>query len=267
MRWILAILTLFGVGSVEAESPPFSHDLLDGVLQAYVDEAGRIDYAALKKARAPLDTYLERLSQTSPHSNPDLFPCAQHQLAYWINAYNACVLRGVLDAFPVKSVADIGGLDGFFKEAKYTIGSEKMTLDDIENTIIRPRYKDPRIHFAVNCAARSCPALGRSAFTGENLDAQLDAATRKALANPLHVRIDRAANTVHLTKIMEWFKGDFVEWIPRDQGDVPEQATLLDYLKLYLAGADAKYVAEHPDLGIVFTEYDWASNASVAKAP
>lgn len=267
MNWICSISILWLCTNVAAKTQPFSHDLLDGVLQTYVDELGAVDYAALKQARSPLDAYLEHLGNTSPHTNADLFPSPQHALAYWINAYNACVLRGVIDAYPVNSVADINGLDGFFRQAQYTIGGEQMTLDDIENKIIRPRYKDPRIHFAVNCAARSCPALGRSAMTGETLDAQLDEATRKALANPLHVRFDRATNTVHLSKIMEWFKEDFVDWIPRDKDAVPEQATLLDYLKLYTQDKDAEYLAAHPNIKITFSEYDWALNKRVIKAP
>ena len=158
-------------GPTTAKESPFTHELLDQVLQDHVDTNGLVDYAGLKASSANLDAYLANLAKCSPDNCAEHFATPQDKLAYWINAYNAFVLKGVIAAYPVGSVAEIGGLDGFFRKARYTIGGQELTLDDIENQIIRPRYKDPRIHFVVNCGAISCPSLENKAFSGADLEA------------------------------------------------------------------------------------------------
>jgi hypothetical protein len=154
---------------------PFSHELLDQVLVQYVDTQGLVEYAALKKDRRLLDAYIDSLRQTSPASHPQRFASSQHELAYWINAYNASVLRGVIDAYPVASVMDIKLFDGFFNRQELVIGGQTLTLNDLENTIIRPQYQDPRIHFVVNCGALSCPELENRAFKADDLEQRLAA--------------------------------------------------------------------------------------------
>lgn len=101
MRGLLAAL---GLLAAPVAAAPFSHALFDQVLRQRVDAGGRVDYPGLKAARETLDAYVDRLAQCSPHSHPDRFSTAQHELAYWIDAYNAFVLRGVIDAYPVASV-------------------------------------------------------------------------------------------------------------------------------------------------------------------
>ena len=100
-------------------------------------------------------------ASTAPESHPDRFPTREHELAYWINAYNAFTLRGVLDAYPIASVKDAFALSGFFNRQTFVAGGREMTLDHLENQIIRPTYQEPRIHFAVKLRGPKLPATGQ----------------------------------------------------------------------------------------------------------
>jgi len=260
----IALCVLLACAPAASDGPiPFSHALFDSILQARVDAAGRVDYAGLQAERARLDAYVDSLGRVSPRSAPRRFATRDHALAYWINAYNAFVLRGVIDAYPVSSVSDIGGLEGFFGAQTHLAGGEKLTLDGIEHGIIRPEYRDPRIHFAVNCGAASCPPLGPRAYTGDDLDAQLEAALRAFARNPQHVRLG-ADGRLHLSKILEWYGQDFADWFPADREPAPESPSVVDYLLPYLPGDAAEKVRGSPDLDIVFDEYDWSLNGQGA---
>ena len=246
----------------QKESTPFSHELLNRVLVAFVDSSGGVDYAGLKEARRDLDLYLDSLASVDPRNHPGRFPTPQHALAYWLNAYNAFVLTGVIDSFPVASVMDIEGGE-FFDSRRFLAGEDTLSLNELENQIVRPQYRDPRVHFALNCGATSCPALGGRAFSGDDLDARLDAARDRFLAGP-YVRIDRDESTVYVTKIMEWFGGDFTSWLTESaEGAVrdPGKPSITDYLVLYLPDDDAAYLRGHPQVKVVFEEYDWALNS------
>jgi hypothetical protein len=239
---------------------PFSHQPFDQVLQQYVDSQGQVSYALLKKDRNGLDTYIDSLAAISPHSHPDRFPNRQHQLAYWINAYNAFVLKGVIDAYPVSSVMDIMHFNGFFRRRKFTAGGEELTLDSIENKIIRPTFEDPRIHFAVNCGAVSCPELENRAFTGEDLDRRLEAALRRVAQNPKHVLLDSTAGKLYLSKILEWYGDDFITWFPQERKPANRDPKLIDYLLPYLPAASSAYLKRQPGTDLSFLDYDWALN-------
>ncbi len=243
---------------------PFPHDLFDAVLQTYVDGSGRVDYTGLKSDRGPLDAYIDSLGRISPRSNPDRFPAPQHELAYWINAYNAFVLKGVIDAYPVVTVMDIEEESGFFSKIYFLAGGEKLTLDQVEHEIIRPNYREPRIHFAVNCAAASCPSLENLAFRGEGLEVRLEAALQRFAGTPSHVRLDKENNLLHLSKIMQWFGTDFVEWFPLNRDNLPAEPTLIDYLLPYLTADDAAYLRQSSDVDISFNIYDWTLNDQLA---
>lgn len=238
-----------------AAQTAFSHNLLDEVLQVRVDSLGWVDYTGLKTDRSRLDAYIDSLALISPDQNPDRFPTPDHALAYWINAYNAFVLRGVIDAYPVKSVKDIALLNGFFNRTKFVAGGQERTLNDIENDIIRPQFKDPRIHFVVNCGARSCPVLEARAYQGADLQQRLEAATRRTLNDARYVRYDAAAQKLHLSKIFDWYKQDFIDWMPPP---APPQPTLVDYVKRYSENSEALDAAEA--VKVSFNDYDWHLN-------
>jgi len=143
----------------------FDHHLFTNVLRQFVGEQGRVDYAQLKANPNTLNAYLAQLAEVSPESQPELFPTRADQLAYWINAYNAFVLKGVLDKYPITTVwqADVGL---FFKRRRFVAGGKRYSLDDIEHRILRARFGESRIHFAINCASASCPVLPAAAFEG-----------------------------------------------------------------------------------------------------
>ena len=260
MRRFSATVLLLVCASGARAAPPFVHELFDQVCRTHVDSVGRVDYGGLKAASSTLDAYVDSLAACSPHSHPDRFPTPDHELAYWINAYNAFVLQGVVAAYPVGSVKEIMILNGFFRRMAVRAGGQELTLDQLENEIIRPGYRDPRIHFALNCGAASCPALEGRAFTGADLQARLELAAHRFAGDPQHVRLDRAGGELHLSKILEWYGADFSNWYPEERVPSSDEPALLDYLRLYLPEADAAYLRQHPDLEVSFNAYDWALN-------
>jgi hypothetical protein len=201
-------VTASALHSAERE---FSHRVWTEVLERRVDERGRVDYAGLARDRAGLDRYLAALARVSPDSHPWLFADRDHELAYWLNAYNAQVFRGVLERWPgLESVWREGlfGL-GFFRQRSVVLGGESTSLMTLENQIVRERYADPRIHAAFNCASISCPRLPRKAFEGSTLDDELDAAMREFVSDERNVRFDAESRRLLLSRIFDWFDDDF----------------------------------------------------------
>lgn len=235
---------------------PFSHDAWERVLEEHVDARGFVDYRALANDRADLDRYIARLRAASPESSPDLFPTRDHELAYYINAYNAWVFWGVLDRGP--DIDSVWGLFGtglsFFSGMDIELGGRETDLKELEDDVIRADYRDPRIHAALNCASVSCPRLPREAFTGPELDAQLDAAMHEFVTDPKHLEVDRGAKTVRLSKIFEWYAGDFLAHV-REKG--VRDPSVIDYVNLYRGDA-----GEIPrTYQIEYMEYDKGLNA------
>ena len=234
------------------------HSLLDRVLATYVDDQGRVDYAGLKAHPDDLDGYVGLLARVSPKNHPDQFPTREDRLAYWINAYNAFVLKGVIDAYPVKSVKEIKLLSGFFNRTRFTVGEKRYTLNDIEHGILRKVYGDPRIHAAINCASAGCPRLPRKAFRPEGLGGQLEDAMRFFVRESRNVRIDRPEGAVYLSEIFKWFEGDFTGWYSRKFGR--DGAGITGYLTLFLTEPDAAYLRQHPDVTVRYIDYGWSLN-------
>ncbi len=193
-----------------------------------------------------LDRYLQQLADTaiSSHNRPT-------QMAYWINLYNALTVRVILDHYPTASIRDIDISPGLFSDGPWgkkllTIEGEKVALDDIEHQILRPIWKDPRIHYAVNCASIGCPNLQPVPFEPDMLDRQLDEA---AIEFVNHQRaVDIVGNNVIVSSIYSWFRDDF----GKSDSDV------LAHLKAYLSPERAmkleSYTSIHDDV------YDWRLN-------
>lgn len=255
-----------------APAPPgegFSHADLDRVLSRFVDERGRVDYAALARDRADLDAYAAQLAAVSPDSDPERFPTTDHRLAYWINAYNAAVLVLVLDHYPVSSVRDVRPpwplffvprLAGFFVLHRVPLGGRPLHLYELENRIVRGRFDEPRIHFALNCASRGCPRLPRRAFPVRGLDAALEREARRFFADPEKLQIDAAAGEIRVSAILDWFEDDFLDGL---EAGVPDrEPSLLDYVRRYLEPEAAARLdgARAAGAELVFLEYDWRLN-------
>ena len=244
----------------------FSHDAFDGVLGRFVDDRGRVDYAALARDRGDLDAYHARIAAVSPDTHAALFPTADDRLAYWINAYNASAIVTVLHHYPIESVKDVRSgalfflprLAGFFFLQRIELGGSKTNLYDLENRLVRKRFDDPRVHFALNCASISCPRLPRHAFRGDALDAQLEAETRLFVSEARNVRIDPDAGVITLSSIFDWYEGDFTDWMEAHRPDA--EPTLVAWITPYLTPAQAAALARCGECEVAFAPYDWGLN-------
>ena len=215
-------------------APVFSHYAWDTLLQRYVDAKGRVNYRGFIGDRAALQSYLDSLTAHPPQ------PDWQHndRLAYWLNAYNAFTVALICDHYPLKSIRDLDK-GKTWDVKRIPIGDKMYSLNDIENKIVRPEFKDARIHFALNCAARSCPPLHNRAFTAENLQGALTGRTRAFVNDPKSNAI--GAEGIQLNKIFDWYAADF--------GD------LYSFLKKYYRG---QMPAEKTPIS--YKEYDWRLN-------
>ncbi|HET9887233.1 MAG TPA: DUF547 domain-containing protein, partial [bacterium] len=171
----LAIAALFLIGTLPCRATDQSpdHSAFDGLLHRYVVPTG-VDYRTWsqnKEDRSALRSYLATLAQQAPSRLE-----RSEALAYWINLYNAATLSLVLEHYPVASIKDIGtALSSPWKKKVVTVEGQRLSLNEIENDIVRPSFLEPRIHFALNCAARSCPPLRNEAYLGPQLESQLEA--------------------------------------------------------------------------------------------
>ncbi|MEO6325838.1 MAG: DUF547 domain-containing protein [Thermoanaerobaculia bacterium] len=248
-------LSAAGAGSASAASK-FSYDDWTKVLSKYVNDKGMVNYEGLAKDRAELDRFVKSIEKTSPKSNPELFPTKNDKLAYYLNAYNAQVFKGVLSRGPEKESVWNGGLISgykFFAGMDILIGGEKTHLKTLEDKTIREDFKDPRVHAALNCASKGCPRLPQTAFDPEKLDAQLDAGMTEFVGEKRNVTVDDAAKTVSLSKILDWFSGDFLAY-EKAHGD--PGGNQLDYVNRY-RGALPKVPRDYK---IKFYEYDKSVN-------
>jgi hypothetical protein len=192
-----------------------------------------------------LDAYIARLAASPVDRLARGAP-----LAYWINLYNALTVKVVLDHYPVTSIRDIDISPGFFSDGPWgrnliEIAGEKISLNDIEHRILRPIWRDPRLHYALNCAALGCPNLPPRAFTADNADAMLTAAARAHVNNPRGAR--RVGGQLIVSSIHDWYIADF-------GGD---EAGIIDHLRRY---ADPPLRAILEDPGPLESAYDWALN-------
>lgn len=210
----LSILAAFAVAA-SASAAGFSYDDWNAILATFVDGRGYVAYQALAKDRAALDRFTDSIAKVGPKTRPDLFPTQESRLAYYLNAYNALVFKGVLARGPEKESVWSGGLVPgqtgikFFISNKYSLDGETTGLKALEDDVVRAQFKDPRVHSALNCASKGCPRLPQKAFDPASLDAELDAAMREFVGEERNVKVDGATRTVTLSKIFDWFAADF----------------------------------------------------------
>lgn len=240
-----------GFGTAE-NSPELNHDNWQQFLDIYLntDAFGQtyFNYAAVgRQQRLQLRNYIDYLASINP-----LELERDEQLAYWINLYNAVTVDVVLEEYPVNSIREIGGAawglipTGPWKIKQVTVNGEALSLDDIEHGIIRPKFQDFRIHFAVNCAAMGCPNLSSEAFTGENVQRLLDEGNRSFVNHQRGVRFQ--SGRLILSKIYDWYQADFVR----------SERELLPFLAQY---AEPKLSAQLKAFnGSIRYEYDWDLN-------
>jgi len=245
----------------------FSYKAWDSFLKRHVDKRGYVDYRAVQQSRADLDHFLRQIAEKSPDSDPELFPTREARLTYWINAYNAWAIQAVLTHYPIESVNDVPHPwplfflprgTGFFLFQRITLGGTRTSLYYLENKVIRKRFSDPRIHFALNCASKGCPRLPREAYIPERLDNQLDVAMRQFLSEPRNLSVDLDNNIIHMSSIFDWYEKDFTRWIKENYPE--EEPSLVHYLKLNTHGELKAGIEACRNCRIEFIDYDWSLN-------
>ena len=212
------------------------------VLTRHVDDAGRIDFDTLQRNHADLDLVVAFVAAVDPITQPRQFPDKYSRLAFYLNAYNALAMYGVVQAGVPESLGGLTKL-AFFYLRKFTIGGKPISLSKFENDVIRPPG-DERIHFALNCMVVSCPRLPRVAFSAAALDGRLDTAARSFIGDTRNVWIEHAKREVWLSAIFDFYTADFLARAPR----------LIAYVNRYRA-------AQIPaDFNVRFLEYHWTVN-------
>lgn len=245
----------------------FSHEPFEALLSAYVDGGGRVDYAlwhASGADREKLARYLAAVAAFSPENAPDRFPTRSARLAYWLNAYNAYVVYSVLQHWPLNSVTDVKaplevvtGL-GFFWRQRFLFGGRPMSLYAVENDVIRKTFRDPRIHFYLNCASESCPVARPELPTGPDLDDFLDRATADFVSDEANVRVDRDNRRIVLSDIFKWYRSDFANDLRRR--GVASERPLVDYVIGVAPPALADELRDTDGYSVDFSGYDWGLN-------
>jgi len=223
---------------------PVDHSIFDRLLKKHVNEKGLVNYKAFKSDEKELKKYLDMIS-----SNPPTDKWSKNdQMAYWINAYNAFTIQLILKYYPVASIKDIGSkiqipfVNTPWASKFFKIGGEEMSLDNIEHGILRKKFDEPRIHFGLVCAARSCPRLRNEVYEGSRLIAQLDDQGTDFLNNPAKNAI--TPKKASLSKYFDWYKGD---WNDHNKS---VEYWVNQYSKTKI----------NKDTQISFLDYNWALN-------
>ncbi len=268
LRVVVSALMLMLLGmagstrAADARHEAFDHGVWQKLLEAHVvvlrsGQLTAVDYAGFSADHDRLRQYLHTLSAVQP-TRFDRWTTAE-QLAFLINAYNAWTVQLVLSGYPgLESIKDLGSFfKSPWKKSFIPLLGATRSLDDIEHGLIRGsgRYRDPRIHFAVNCASIGCPALRAEAYVAERLDAQLEDQSRKFLSDRSRNRLD--GQTLNVSAIFKWYREDFEQgW----QGAQRLPDFLAHYAKaLGLSSAQARQL-QSGDLTIDYLDYDWGLN-------
>lgn len=220
-----------------------SVELYNELLSKYVSDKGNVNYTGFKQEKDKFQMYLDYLSS----NKPDEGESDKIKLAYWINAYNAFTIKLIIDNYPIESITKlhpifyIPGVNTVWHEKFFKIEGEEMSLDQIEHEILRKQFEEVRIHFAINCASKSCPQLRNEAYSANKLEEQLSDQTRKFLKDDSKNTLSE--NEVEISKIFSWFKGDF-----------DSEGGVISFMNKYsdvLVSADARVNYKH---------YDWRLN-------
>ena len=240
-------------GGSKMESIGIDHNDFDALLKGYVDEDGFVDYPALKAHDAlALDEYLEKLGSV----DPSLYGRSE-RLAFWINAYNALTIKGILHFYPTKSIRDHVSVFGYsiWKDYKTNVNGAEDSLDDMEHKILR-KMDEPRIHFAIVCASVGCPKLLNEAYTAANLDEQLTRSTRDFFSDRGKFMLDAEKGVVYQSPIMDWYKDDFGS----------NQETRLAFIRPFLESSEDRAILDRDRLKVKNLDYDWNLNDQSQRA-
>jgi hypothetical protein len=219
----------------------FSHKVFDEVLEAHVKD-GIVDYQGIQTDDR-LAVYLAQLDRVDPNA----LTRRNERLAFWINAYNAFAIKGILDKY---SPTSLMGRYRYFIGREYRVGGTTINLYDLERQVLVDQFREPLMHFAIVCASTSCPKLESWAYQPDELDRQLDRAARSFINDPTRNRFDRKSKTAWLSKIFDWFEPDFTQ----------AAGSVLAYVARYANDPDLARELTQPGYRIEFLEYDWSLN-------
>jgi len=270
---LIIVLTLLAAAVVAAVAPSLGtqgarapgldlYDAYGELLTRFVRD-GRVDYRALVTDRPLLDRVVDQVAHVLPSQEQRW--TREERLAFWINAYNVITLRSIVDHYPIRGSLftlyprnSIRQIDGVWTTQKWLAAGRMVTLDAIEHDILRPTFKDPRVHFAVNCASRSCPPLGSKPYIGREIDGQLDDSTRRFLASEQGVRMSNGHLLV--SSIFKWYGGDFAaataDGRAAPAGDT--EPAIRAFIERY--GSPAAVATAKAGLPVRFLAYDWSLN-------
>ncbi|MBL4884745.1 MAG: DUF547 domain-containing protein [Planctomycetaceae bacterium] len=226
------------------------HDEFNTLLKRYVDADGYVDYKSWQASRADrghLQNYLKQLSK----ANPKLSAGKPARLAYWINAYNAVTIEGILQVYPTSSIRNhTAKLVGYniWKQLKLQVGDGQYSLEEIEHQVLR-KMGEPRIHFAIVCASVGCPRLRNEAYTASHLESQLAENTQDFFSRSQHLQVDASRKTLKLSSLIDWFASDFGT----------TQSQQLQYLGRYMP-KNAQQLIHDPKTKLSYLKYNWNLN-------
>lgn len=256
--WPVAVNCATTDSMLGASTPPvavlapsrFDHGAWNAILAANVDDLGRVAYKRIQDVdHAALRAYLHAVAV----AEPDAWP-RDEQIAFWINAYNAGIISAVLAGQSPEGLIDRARL---FKSWKFRAAGKARTPDEIEHEILRKKFAEPRIHFALVCAAMGCPPLRRAAYSADSLTLQLDDQARRFINNPQRNVIDAHARKLQLSPIFDWFRGDFAA----------ASGTLHRYLARYVRDDEARQWLLDEAMLPKFLGYDWTLNQQPFQRP
>jgi hypothetical protein len=262
----LVLLALLLAAPLAQAAFDHRHAAWDALLEKHVvliadGKASQVNYAGFQADRAALRAYLDTLSAVSEAEYQSW--SSPQQLAFLINAYNAFTVELILTRYPdLRSIRDLGSLfRSPWKQPFFTLLGEERHLDNIEHDIIRApgAFDEPRIHAAVNCAAIGCPMLRDEAFTADRLEEQLEDGMRRFLADRSRNRFEAERNTLMVSKIFDWYKGDFEQG---HQGMTSLEATFARYADVLGDTPQEQEAIRQGGSRIRYLDYDWALNAT-----
>lgn len=236
---LITLFLLFVTGCNHSQSNKFDHSKFNALLKVHVDENGMIDYTAFKNNKN-FDDYIKSIAEAdvSNFSKED-------KLAFYLNAYNAVVIKNVLDHSPISSPMDV---DGFFKKIPHKIAGKEITLDKLEYDYVM-KIEPLLVHFGLVCAAQSCPALLRKAYDGKTVFRQLEENGVNFLNDPLKNRLDKKNKILYLSEIFKWFKKYFEE----------RYGSLQQAAQHFMNESDKKFLGEN-NIEVKFNKYNWQLN-------
>jgi hypothetical protein len=259
----------FRMDASEKPQHQFDNSLYETVLAKYVDDDGGVNYQALKANRANLDQYAEQIALLDRKEFEQWNE--NDRLAFWLNAYNSLTLKLIIDNYPIKASFigsfrfpknSIRQISGAWDSIKHTVMGKKMTLDDIEHKVIRIEFDEPRIHFALVCAAMGCPPLRNEPYEGSRLIEQLDDQVHQMLKHPKKFKIDQSRKRVYLSKILYWYGKDFISKhsdTDKFENQSKVNRSLLNFIVPYLSDQEREFLETH-DVSISYLDYDWSLN-------